>query len=335
MFYIFHGPDELSRTETLARLKAQMGDPAMAELNTTLLDGRSLTLGELQQACDSLPFLSDRRLVIVNNYLTRLGGRGASRSSSGKGGAERTTLTALADYLPTMPDTARLIFVEDETLPKTHPILRLAEKHPAGKVYTFDGPGRGELSGWIIKRVEHKGASIERSAADALATAVGDDLRLLDSELDKLAIYVGDARPITIADVDLLVPYAGEANVFAMVDAIGRRDGRIALRLLHKLLDENAAPLYLLSMIVRQFRILIQVKELSAQGLAISTIAKRAGLHPFVAEKAQRQAMNFSMGQLELVYARLLETDLAIKTGRMGDVLALDTLVAALCGPRD
>jgi DNA polymerase-3 subunit delta len=328
MFYIFHGSDELSRTEALAKLKAQMGDPSIADLNTSLFDGHSLTLGELRQACDSLPFLSDRRLVIVKNYLTRLAGRG-------KGASESKEVAALADYLPTMPDTIRLIFIEDESLAGTHPILKLAKKHPDGQVHAFNGPGRGELSAWIVNRVKHKGAAIERPAADALAVAVGDDLRLLDSELEKLITYVGDEGPITTPDVDLLVPYAGEANVFAMVDAIGRRDGRTALRLLHKLLDENAAPLYLLSMIVRQFRILIQVKELAAQGLAVSTIAKRAGLHPFVAEKAQRQAMNFSMGQLEVIYARLLETDLAIKTGRIEDVLALDTLVAALCGPQD
>jgi DNA polymerase-3 subunit delta len=327
MFYIFHGPDELSRTEALAGLRTQMGDPSLAELNTTILDGASLTLNELREVCNSLPFLAERRLVIVHNYLTRLGG-------SQRGG-EGTPLGDLAAYLPTMPDSIRLIFVESDTLPKSHPILKLAEKHEDGQVYDFGGPARGELAVWIARRVEAKGASIQRPAADALAIAVGDDLRLLDSEIEKLAIYVGDERAISTADVDLLVPYAGTANVFAMVDAIGRRDGRTALRLLHKLLDENAAPLYLLTMIVRQFRILIQVKELAGQGLATSTIAKRAGLHPFVAEKAQRQAMNFSMGQLETIYARLLETDLAIKTGRMKDVLALDTLVAALCGSRD
>jgi DNA polymerase-3 subunit delta len=325
MFYIFHGPDELSRTETLAELKAQMGNPAMADLNTTILDGQSLTLGELKQACDTLPFLSDRRLVIVKNYLAHLGGRD-------KGSSNEKTLTALAEYLPTMSETVRLIFLEDETLSENHPLIKLAKKLADGQVRAFDGPGRGELTGWIVKRVQHKGGAIERPAADALAVAVGDDLRLLDSELEKLFTYAGDEHPITTDHVNLLVPYAGEANVFAMVDAIGRRDGRTALRLLHKLLDENAAPLYLLSMIVRQFRILIQVKELSGQGLAISTIAKRAKMHPFVAEKAQRQAMNFSMGQLEVIYARLLDTDLAIKTGRMTDVLALDTLVAALCG---
>jgi DNA polymerase-3 subunit delta len=326
MFYIFHGPDELSRTEALAKLRDQMGDPSLAELNTTILDGDSLTQGELQQVCNALPFMSDRRLVIVRNYLTQLGSGGKQAGGP---------LDALVDYLPAMPDSTRLIFVEADALPKNHPVLKLAEKHEMGYVQDFSGPRRGELTGWIARRVEAKGASIERPAADALAVAVGDDLRLLDSEIEKLAIYVGDERPITAADVDLLVPYAGTANVFAMVDAIGRRDGRTALNVLHKLLDDNAAPLYLLSMIVRQFRILIQVKELSAQGLAATTIAKRAGLHPFVAEKTGRQAMNFSIGQLEVIYARLLETDLAIKTGQIEDVLALDTLVAALCGPSD
>jgi len=326
MFYVFHGPDELTRSEAVARLKDQMGDPSLADLNTTIFDGESLTLGELRQVCDALPFMSDRRLVIVHNFLTRLGGGGKR-----DGGA----LDALLEYLPTMPDSVRLIFAEADTLPKDHPVLKLAEKHEQGHVHAFDGPGRGELAGWVAKRVEAKGGTIERPAADALAIAVGDDLRLLDSEIMKLVIYVGGERPITTDDVDLLVPYAGTANVFAMVDAIGRRDGRTALRALHKLLDENEAPLYLLSMIVRQFRILIQVKELSAAGLAASTIAKRAGLHPFVAEKAGRQAMNFSMGQLEVIYARLLETDLAIKTGQVEEVLALDTLVAAMCGPSE
>src|SRR5512136_1059992 len=159
MFYIFHGPDELSRTETMAELKAQMGDPSLADLNTTLLDGASLTLGELRQACDALPFLSDRRLVIVNNCLVKLG--------RGKG----TELEALADYLPSMSDTDRLVYLENETLPQAHHILKLAEKHADGQVRAFGGPARGELNGWIVRRVERKGALIERPAADALAVA--------------------------------------------------------------------------------------------------------------------------------------------------------------------
>jgi DNA polymerase-3 subunit delta len=336
MFYILHGPDELSRTEALAALKARLSDPALGDLNTTLFDGGALSLGELQQVCSSLPFMSEQRLVIVHGYLARLGGAGPARAGgAGKKGGENSGLEALIGYLPAMPPSTHLVFVEPEVLPQGHPLLKLAAKPELGQAQAFGGPERGELTPWIVRRVESKGAAIQRPAAEALAIAVGDDLRLLDSEIEKLALYVGGERPIAPADVELLVPYAGAANVFAMVDAIGRRDGKVALTLLHKLMDQNAAPLYLLGMIVRQFRILIQVKELSARGLAVSTIAKQAGLHPFVAEKAQRQAMNFSIGQLEVIYARLLETDLAIKTGQMEDVLALDTLVAALCGPGD
>ena len=68
MFYIFHGEDEFSQSEELAGLRSRLAgdDPAMAELNTSTLDGTRLTLGELRHVCDSVPFMSDRRLVIVS-----------------------------------------------------------------------------------------------------------------------------------------------------------------------------------------------------------------------------------------------------------------------------
>jgi len=99
------------------------------------------------------------------------------------------------------------------------------------------------------------------------------------------------------------------------------------------LLDAGEHPLALLGMIVRQFRIMIQVKELSGQGLragAQQDMATRLKLHPFVVKKTTRQAMDFSMGQLETVYRKLLETDVDIKTEKMNDVLALDMLVVGL-----
>lgn len=334
MFYIFHGPDDLSRAETLKALKEKMGDPAMADLNTAILDGDAVTLGELREACDALPFLSDRRLVIVTGYLTRP--ETDPRSEKRRKKVDKETLDKLAGYLDKLADTTRLFFVEEETLDASHPILTLARTHKDGDVRAFRVPTRRDLPGWVGQRVRLKGASIEPAAAKALAEAVPeDDTRLLDSEIEKMIMYVYPDTTITSAHVDLLCPYTGEANVFTMVDAIGRRDAPVALRMLHNLLDENPKepeyPLYLLAMIVRQFRILIQVKEMSAQGLAVSTMAKRAGLHPFVAEKAKRQSLNFTMGELEAIYPRLLNTDLSIKTGKMDGVLALDMLVAALC----
>ena len=75
-FYIFHGTDEFSIAETLSDFKRRLGAPEMADLNTTVLDGRDITLGELRHACDVVPFLAERRLVIVTNLLRRTHGPG-------------------------------------------------------------------------------------------------------------------------------------------------------------------------------------------------------------------------------------------------------------------
>jgi DNA polymerase-3 subunit delta len=111
---------------------------------------------------------------------------------------------------------------------------------------------------------------------------------------------------------------------------VARRQTGRALQLLHRLLDDGEAPLYLLAMLARQVRILILISELSTQGLNEQEMAKRLKLHPYVVKKGVPQARNFSMAQLEAAHQHLVETDWAIKTGQMEDVLALDTLVVTL-----
>ena len=310
MFYLFHGDDEFSRSKMLAELKRKMGDPAMAELNTSVFDGRKATLGEIKHACDAAPFFAERRLVIVEGLLARLEGE---------------ELEGLLSYLRQLPETTRLVFVEEKLIPKDNPVRRLAEEQ--GVVKEFKRPRRDELSHWIEGQVREKGGKIERAAVEALAAFVGDDLRLLDHEIDKLLAYVNWSRPINVDDVHLLVSYVRAASVFKMVDALGQRDRRRATKLLHRLLDEGEHPLALLGMIVRQFRIILQVKELNERGLSTGEISAKLRLPSFIVEKGLRQARNFSMGQLEAIYGKLLEADVAIKTGQMDAALALDMLV--------
>jgi DNA polymerase-3 subunit delta len=338
MFYVLHGEDEFSRSEVLAEMKAKMGDPAMADLNTTVLDGSKVTLAELMHTCDTVPFLTDRRLVIVEGLLTRLGADGRGKTDRGKEypAWKKEYLEKLTAYLERLPETARLVFVEGESISPSHPVLKmaLADKE-RGHARQFRLPTSGKLRRWITDRVERKGGEIEASAAEELAAFIGSDLRLLDQELDKLISYVDRARPITRADVHLLVSYVQQANVFDMVDALGRRDGEQAIKLLHRLLEGGEHPLSLLGMIVRQFRIMIQVKDLVERGVPSKKIGAQLGLHPFVAEKGLQQSRNFSMEQLETIYRKLLETDLAIKTGQMDQVLALDMLAVGLSKGKD
>jgi DNA polymerase-3 subunit delta len=315
-FYVFHGSDELTRAETLADFRSRLGPADMADLNTTLLDGRKVTLAELRHACDAIPFLAEKRLVVVEGLLARA--------------KQEKFLDELAEYILRLPETTRLVFVEEEPLPANHPILQLAQKDARGYARQFDPPDAKALPGWVKERAGKHGGEIEPQAAAQLAAVVGGNLRLLDQEIAKLVTYVNAERAITTADVDAVVPYAQAAVIFDLVDALGRRDGRAAAQTLHRLLDAGEHPLGLLSMIVRQFRLLIQVKELKAEGANPQTIAKELGIHPFPARKLHNQATYFTTAQLEAVYRHLLETDVAIKSGEIEAEVALDLLVAGL-----
>jgi DNA polymerase-3 subunit delta len=338
VFYIFHGDDEFGCGEELARLRAKLsgGDPAMAEMNTTILDGAQATLGEIRHACDTIPFLSDRRLVVVHGLLSRLSpgqrGRAADTADGDEPAWRRTFVTELAAYLPSLPPSTRLVFVERSALQASHPILKVAETQAQQNqafVRLFSLPKERDLGGWIRQRVTGKGGSIRPEASELLAQTVGRDLRLLDQEIDKLLVYA-DGQTIGADDVRLLVSRARETSVFDLVDSLGRRQTARALELLHRLLDAGEAPLYLLTMLVRQVRILIQVSELRQQGLSAQEMAAELGLHPFVVEKGLDQARNFDLAQLEAAHRRLVETDWSIKTGTIEEVLALDLLVVDL-----
>lgn len=338
MFYVFHGEDEFSRTEELSRFRGQMagGDAAMAELNTTILDGKGLTMGELRHACDTIPFMAERRLVLVHGLLSWLGSVRASKKqepTADEGSAwRRAFLEDLATYLPALPPTTRLFFLESKALPGSHPILKLAkaeEKNKRGFARLFDKPKEQQLPSWIEQRARDKGGMVGREASLVLAALIGADLRLLDQEIEKLLVYA-DGREIDIEDVQALVSRARQTSIFDLVDCVGRRETDRALRLLHRMLDDEAHPLYLLTMLARQVRILIQVKELQAQGHNSQEMANQLKLHPYVVEKGSAQARNFDMAELEAAHERIVETDWAIKTGAMEEVLALDTLVVEL-----
>jgi len=325
VFYVLHGDDIYTQTEELDRLRDRMDDTGMAELNTTLLDGRTVTWEELRQHCDSLPFLSDRRLIIVSGLLTRLAQRGA-------GVTDQQFLERLIEHLPHLPPTTRLVFVEDRPLPHRHPVLALARSQEDGYERAFAQPSEHALTRWVYQRVSQEGGHIESQAVHALCTFVGDDLYKLHHEVQKLVAYTDGQRAITEDDVHTLTPQARQGNIFDLVDALGQRNGSLAASTYHDLLAMGEHPLGILGMITRQFRLMIQVKELSPQFPAVSALAHALHQSPYPIRKILAQSHNYSMKQLHTIYHKLLEVDVAIKTGQTEATLALDTLIGGFSG---
>jgi DNA polymerase-3 subunit delta len=327
LLYILYGEDDFSLKEELNRIRDSLGDKELIASSTEELTGLHLTLEQLITVCDTLPFLAPKRLVIVEGLLTRFEPQEKDKRVARPKDSEWQSFT---DYVRRMPESTVLVLI-DGRLKKSNPMLAALES--VGQVKEFNPLRKGGLKAWIVSRVNRMGSDISPRAVSLLAELVGGNLWLLSREIDKLCIYT-QGRKIEEKDVRLLVSHAQETRVFDMVDAILERKTDTAIKALHRLESEGAATPYLLFMITRQLRMVIQAKE-ALQKCSSSLDRYTADISSdYALKKARQQAAHHSMEDLKRTYCKLLESDVAIKTGRFkgdGGELALDLLVCELC----
>jgi len=325
--YLLHGSDEYSLSQFVADIEARLGDPAAAVFSTTRFDGKTLSLNELENTVKALPFMTERRLVVVDDPLASI-----------KGKAQQASFTSVLDQTP--PTTALVLVVNrdlgsrDRNPKKDHWLLRWA--HAAGgQVYprAFPTPRGAGMGTWIQDITQQEGGRITPQAAARLGSLVDGDTRMAVQEIQKLLAYTNYQRPIETDDVELLTAAVGEENIFAFVDALGNLDGRQAIARLHRLLeDRDALPVY--GMVVRQFRLLLLARETLDYGGRDEDIIRNLKIHPFVARKVSTQARNFSLPSLEAIYHKLMSVDEAIKSGQIQPDIALETFVVEITAPR-
>ena len=317
--YLFYGDDVVAINEAIADLKSRIGDPSAAELNYLVLDGQTSSVEQLETAGRSLPFLTERRLTILYHPLALM-----------QNEAGRKKALAL---LESLPDQSAVVLAEHKPLQtprdkregKSHWLQRWAASM-GEKVYTreFSIP---QLSGWIMGRAHKMGGEFEPQAAKRLSEKVGEDVRLAEKEVTKLLTYVNFDRPVTDTDVLELTALQPEGFIFDFVDALGERNRKKAVNEFHRLLADSEIQ-NIFGMIVRQFRLLIQSREIIDQGGGEKEITRTLGVHPFVGKKLNHQARQFSQPQLDAIFHRLLEIDSGLKTGKMSIDLSIDILIA-------
>jgi DNA polymerase-3 subunit delta len=308
------------------KLCAKMGDPSMAELNTSRLDGRTASLEDIRTACYAIPFLADRRLVIVTNPLTRL----SSPEAQGE-------FRELLNNVP--PSTALVLLIEDvlerrvwKNFSEKNWLNVWAQK-AGGKanLQLFAQPQGGEMAAWIRKKAKELGGQFDPPAASALAGHIGSDTRAATLEIEKLLTFVDFKRPVMAEDVEMLTAPGGQVNIFDMTDALAAGNTSTALRLFHRLLDDqDAAAVF--PLIIRLFRQLIMAREILDEGEGRQAIITELRVIPFVAEKLESQARRFTTPRLDMIYHRLLEIDEASKTSQSPLELSLDALIVELGG---
>ncbi|MGD0779203.1 MAG: DNA polymerase III subunit delta [Dehalococcoidales bacterium] len=330
MLHILIGEDDFSIHQALEEIKKSAGDPAALMPNTTVLEGARVTLEQLRAACETVPFLTDKRMVVVEGLFERFEPKGRNgKKKSPPQPDPMADYKPIADAIKNLPPFTELVLLGG-SIKSTNPLLH--ELAAMSKIRTFPSLKGTQINQWVEKRVNSLGKGvISKKAVDLMVRLVGNDLWTMANEVDKLVLFTG-GRTIEEADVQAVVSSIQDASVFSMVDAIIESRVTLAQELLQQLFRQGMAPAQILVMLARQVRIIFQVKEMRDSGRSRGDIQSRLGLtSDFVLRKAWEQADKYSLTRIREVYHQLLEADIAIKTGKYSSPdLVIDILIAEL-----
>ncbi len=330
MLYILYGQDDYSLTQALEEIKKGIGDQATMAVSTDTLEGRELTPDRLRTVCETVPFLSEKRLVIVNGLLGRFEPPARSRRQrrAPKVVERPDEYKPFSDCMDKIPETTILVLVEG-VLSSANPLFK--ELISKAVVKNFPLLREPQLREWIQRRVSSEGGKISPKAVQLLARIVGSNLWIMTSEIDKLVLFASNRR-IEEADIKALVGYTQQATVFNLIDAILEFKVEIAGQLLQHLFQSGVAPAFILFMLSRQVQMIVRTRELKNHKKPNIDIQNRLGLtSEYALRKTLEHAKRYSLPRLREIYHHLLDTDLSIKTGKYDSELALNILVAELC----
>ena len=303
--YLLYGEESFLKQSYKKKLKeAVAGDDTM---NYNYFEGKGLDVNELISLSDTMPFFSDKRLIIIEDS-----------------GFFKTSSEALADYLPMIPDTTCIVFVEDAVDKRNRLFKKVKELGHAAEMKRQDS---AQLARWAGTILAQNGRKITGSTMNLFLERTGDDMENIRMELEKLISYTMGSDVVTTEDVEAVTTEQVTNKIFDMVNAIVTRKTRLAMDLYEDLLTLKEPPMRILFLIARQFNQLLLVKEMTAKGTDRGTIASKLKIPPFVAGKVSAQAGAFTREQILSYVKGCVEAEEAVKTGKMNDRMAVELLI--------
>ena len=276
-------------------------------MNYAYYEGKGTNPSELIDLAEAMPFFADRRLIIVENS-----------------GFFKNATPELADYIKGMPETACFVFVEQEVDKRGKLYKAVKDK---GRVTELGKQDEKTLLVWIAGMVKREGRQIKESTARYLLSKVGTDMQNLEKEMEKIFSYTMGESEITAEAIDEICTTQVTNKIFDMVESVATKQQKKALDYYYDLLALKEPPMRILYLLTRQFKLLLEVKALLAKGYDKSTIAKEAGLHPFVAGKYMKQCKSFSEKTLRDIMEYSAQTEEMVKTGRLNDRMSVELFI--------
>ncbi|MBR2822707.1 MAG: DNA polymerase III subunit delta [Clostridia bacterium] len=309
---LFTGVEDHLKQEALSALRKALLPPGLEDLNETLLENPETDA--LIAAAETIPFMADRRLVVIRDYPPLVGRAEAD--------------ARLLEYLPQVPPTALLLFYCVQPAVKTKKIVKAVQK--LNGLVEFEALKGAALTSFVTDAFRAQGRECDARTAEFLIFTCGSDTNLLLTEIAKIAAYRTDTPAVHPDDVKALATPSAESNVFQMVDAVVSGQDARALRLLRDTLLDGDDPVRLLGLLLRQFRLMQHVKIMQYEKRSPADMQSLMGLSPYAFQQYLRQASLWSPRQIRDAVRLCLDTDLGIKSGRLPQKGTLETVILKL-----
>ena len=314
---LFEGEEEQMKQDALSSLRKALLPAGMEEMNEMVLDDPETD--QLIAAAETLPFLADRRLIIVRDHPAVMG----------RGEAD----DRLASYLPSVPPTAVLLFYCTGKPDARKKLYTTVKK--LGGIVSFNRLAGAELTRFVTDAFHKAGKECDARTADYLIFTVGNDASRLSTEISKIASYVGDRPSVTADDVSALATPSTECTVFQLVDAVVTGQKKRALILMKNQLLNGTEPAQMLALLLRQYRFLQHIKIMQYEKKSREFIRSALGVPPFALDQYIRQAAAYTGGQVKQAVALCFDTEYGFKSGRLQVNSALEALVIKLLNLRE
>lgn len=276
------------------------------DMNFSYFEGRGIDENEVVHIAETLPFFAERRLVLIENS-------GWFKNQSG-----------MADAVKELPDTTVFVFVEDE-VDKRNRFYKAVKE--LGYICEMNAMEERDLKLWTASLLKADGRKITDAAMTYFLEKVGTDMENIRTEVEKLLGYTYGREIVTVEDIDAICTEQITGKIFQMIDFVASRNPVKALALYHDLLLLREKPMSILYLMLRQFNILMQVKQMGAAGMQNAAIAKNVGIPPFTVSKYLAQARAFT-GQILLSAVRFgAETEEQVKTGQINEQIAVEIMI--------
>ena len=311
--YLIFGDQDLLLERALEALKRSVGEVADLDFNSETFDAENADADEIVSACNTLPFASERRLVVVRNV-----------EKMAKDGMD-----ALVAYVENPAETTVLALVAKK-LAKNTRLYKAVDR--LGGLLERAAPKPSEFPAEVQKLFARKSRRVTMEGAELMVRAVGRDLQRLSVEVDKAVAFTGARTDLTAEDIAAVVSTAATTSVFELGTALGDRDCGRALAVLDRLIGDGESVHGLEVLAIRQVRDLIAARALLDRGEgSVGQLAVTLGRPEWQIRNLPRQARGFTSEELVGLLCGVAAAEAEMKTSRDAR-LVFERWIVKVCG---